>query len=61
MAESERLIAEAGGSRVYVETSTRDQYHPTRAFYQRCGYSLEAVIEHFYAPDDGKAIFVKVV
>jgi len=61
MVESERLIAEAGGSRVYVETSTRDQYHPTRAFYDRCGYRLEAVIEHFYAPDDGKAIYVKVI
>ncbi len=61
MAESERLIAEAGGSRIYVETSTRDQYHPTRAFYERCGYRLEAVIEHFYAPGDGKAICVKVV
>jgi GNAT superfamily N-acetyltransferase len=61
LAESERLIREAGGQRVYVETSTRDQYLPTRAFYHRSEYRLEVVLEDFYAPGDGKAIYVKVL
>ena len=28
----------AGGRRIYVETSSRGQYEPTRAFYERYGY-----------------------
>jgi ribosomal protein S18 acetylase RimI-like enzyme len=61
MDESERLIAEAGGHRVYVETSNREHYIPTRAFYDRCGYRVEAIIKDFYAPGDDKVILVKVV
>jgi ribosomal protein S18 acetylase RimI-like enzyme len=61
MVESERLIRAAGGRRVYVETSSRAQYEPTRAFYQRNGYRIEAVLDDFYAPGDGKVILVKVL
>jgi ribosomal protein S18 acetylase RimI-like enzyme len=61
MAETERLIAAEGGRRVYVETSSRPQYEPTRAFYQRCGYRVEAVLEDFYAPGDGKITCAKVI
>lgn len=59
MAEAERLIRAAGGQRVYAETSNRAQYAPTRRFYERCGYRLEAVLKDFYAPGDDKAIYVK--
>jgi D-alanine-D-alanine ligase len=59
--ESERLIREAGGQRIYAETSNRGQYAPTRAFYQRCGYHLESLLKDFYAPGDDKAIFVKAL
>jgi ribosomal protein S18 acetylase RimI-like enzyme len=59
--ESERLIRDAGGQRVYAETSNRGQYAPTRAFYERCGYHLEALLKDFYAPGDDKAIFVKAL
>ncbi len=61
MAETEARIAACGGGRVYAETSSREQYLPTRAFYERCGYRPEAVIEDFYAPGDSKVILVKVV
>lgn len=61
MDAAEHSIAAEGRSRVYVETSTRAQYIPTREFYLRCGYELVAELEDFYAPGDGKAIFVKVV
>jgi D-alanine-D-alanine ligase len=58
---SEEAIARAGGRRIYVETSSREQYTPTRAFYERCNYTVEAVLADFYAPGDGKVIFVKAV
>ena len=58
---SERRIVELGGRRVYVETSSRPQYLPTRAFYERCRYDVGAVLDDFYAPGDGKVIFVKAL
>jgi hypothetical protein len=54
-------MAAAGAGRVYVETSTRELYEPTRRFYVACGYRLEATLAEFYGPGDGKAVFVKVV
>lgn len=59
--ESERLIHLAGGQRVYIETSGRAVYEPTRGFYLRCGYTLEAQLKDFYAPDDDKCIYVKAL
>jgi ribosomal protein S18 acetylase RimI-like enzyme len=59
LAEAERRIALAGGERVYVDTSARGQYAPTRRFYERCGYQVAATLEDFYAPGDGKVIFLK--
>lgn len=59
--ESERRIAAAGGRRVYIETSNRPLYVPTRGFYLRCGYEQEAVLKDFYAPDDDKVIYVKAL
>lgn len=61
MHECERMIAAEGGRRIYVETSSRPQYEPTRNFYEKCGYRVEAVLEDFYAPGDGKVILVKAV
>ena len=55
--EMERLIREKGGMRVYVETSTQQGYASTRMFYERCGYRCEAVLDDFYEPGDGKAIY----
>ena len=61
MLEAERLIAARGGRRVYVETSSREQYEPTRQFYLKCVYRVDAVLEDFYAPGDGKVILVKAL
>lgn len=61
LAASEQLMAADGARRVYAETSSRHQYTPTRAFYVACGYLQEAFLADFYAPDDGKIIFVKVL
>jgi ribosomal protein S18 acetylase RimI-like enzyme len=59
--EAERRVAEMGGTRVYVETSSKAAYASTRAFYDARGYRTEAVLEDFYAPGDGKVIFVRQV
>lgn len=63
LVECERRIAKiAGGkARIYVETSSRAQYQPTRAFYRRCGYVIDAEQDDFYAPGDGKVTFVKAI
>jgi len=60
LSRAEQHIRRLGGQRIYVETSSRAQYDPTRAFYLACGYRLEAELPDFYAPGDGKAIYVKV-
>jgi GNAT superfamily N-acetyltransferase len=57
--EAERRIGAVAGTRIYLETSGRADYQTTRAFYERCGYRLEAVVEDFYGPGDSKAIYVK--
>jgi D-alanine-D-alanine ligase-like ATP-grasp enzyme/ribosomal protein S18 acetylase RimI-like enzyme len=56
---AERLIAEADGRILVVDTSGRPQYHPTRRFYERQGYSIAAVLPEFYAPGDDKVVFAK--
>jgi ribosomal protein S18 acetylase RimI-like enzyme len=59
MAQAEAVIAGLGGRAVYVDTSTRPQYAPTRAFYRRLGYQEAASFPDFYAPGDGKLVLVK--
>jgi D-alanine-D-alanine ligase len=61
LAAGEEAIRRMGGRRVYVETSSRGQYEPTRQFYLHCGYRVEAVLQEFYGPGDGKVVFVKVL
>lgn len=61
LAATERRIAARGGGGIWVETSSRPQYAPTRAFYERCGYRVAAVLEDFYADGDGKVIFARKV
>ena len=59
--QTEETIASFGGTRVYIETSARPFYAPTRAFYIARGYSLIAELEDFYAPGDAKAMYLKVL
>ena len=58
---AEARIAAAGGRRVYIDTSSRAQYAPTRAFYRACGFREEALLAGFYDQGDGKTIFCKVL
>lgn len=58
---SEREIARRGGTRVYIETSSTPLYVPTRSFYERNGYMLEAEQKDYYAPGDNKLLYVKAL
>jgi GNAT superfamily N-acetyltransferase len=59
--QSEEAIADLGGNRVYIETSGRPFYEPTRAFYLARGYTQVAELADFYAPGDSKVMYLKVL
>lgn len=61
MERTEKEIAKMKGNRIYVETSSKKLYFPTRKFYEGCGYKAEAQLKDFYAPGDDKIIYVKKV
>jgi ribosomal protein S18 acetylase RimI-like enzyme len=61
MERSEKEITRMNGDRIYLETSSKELYIPTRKFYERCGYMAEAQLKDFYAPGDDKIIYVKNV
>jgi hypothetical protein len=56
----EKKIRKTGETRIYVETSSCDQYAGNRAFYEKLGYRQEAVISDFYRPGDSKVIYCKI-
>lgn len=58
---SEKDIAQRGGHRIYIETSSRQQYKPTRSFYLSAKYEVATILDDFYAPGDSKYIFVKII
>ncbi|HNX49483.1 MAG TPA: GNAT family N-acetyltransferase [Thermoanaerobaculaceae bacterium] len=57
----EARMRQLGATRIYVETSGREQYAPTRHFYLRFGYHEAAVFPDFYAPGDDKVVYLKVL
>jgi ribosomal protein S18 acetylase RimI-like enzyme len=61
LAKAESLVHRRGGTRIYADTSGREQYASTRAFYESAGYRREAVLRDFFAPGDDKVILAKVL
>jgi ribosomal protein S18 acetylase RimI-like enzyme len=59
MAHCEAAITAEGGRQVVVETSSRVDYGPTRAFYQQLGYRVQATIPEYYAPGDALVVYTK--
>jgi len=57
--ESERCAIESGATQMFLDTSGRAQYTPTRAFYERMGYRVEATLKDFYAPGDDKVVYTR--
>ncbi len=58
---TEELIRAQNGRRIYVETSGRDHYLPTRRFYDSCGYAQVAELPEFYGEGDSKVVYLKVI
>jgi Sortase and related acyltransferases len=48
-----------GGRKLYVETSGKELYQPTRAFYRKTGYREAAILKDFYDIGDDKVILEK--
>jgi ribosomal protein S18 acetylase RimI-like enzyme len=59
MAHCEAAITAEGGRLIVVETSSREDYGPTRAFYDRLGYRVQATIPEYYAPGDALVVYTK--
>jgi ribosomal protein S18 acetylase RimI-like enzyme len=57
LSDVERLIRSQGGRHIYIETSNRGQYAPTRRFYERCHYECVAILPDFYHDGDDKVIY----
>ncbi|MGH7674451.1 MAG: GNAT family N-acetyltransferase [Gemmatimonadales bacterium] len=55
----ERRLAGDGARLIIVETSSRPDYAPTRAFYEHRGYTRAAAIPAYYAPGDDLVIYLK--
>ncbi|MFB3925387.1 MAG: GNAT family N-acetyltransferase [Syntrophales bacterium] len=59
LSEAEKEIRKSGGRFLYVDTSGREAYKNTRAFYRKHGYRQVACIPHFYNDNDHKIVFMK--
>lgn len=57
--DAESRICQAGGRRIYLDTSGRAQYTSTRAFYEHFGYQRAATLKDFYDLGDDKVIYAK--
>jgi len=59
LARAEAEMAARGARGIYVETSSRGQYLPTRGFYEKHGYVACARLKGFYQAGDDKIIYNK--
>ena len=59
MTEVERQLQQRRARLVVVETSSRDDYAPTRRFYDNRGYAEAARLRDFYAPGDDRVVLSK--
>ncbi len=57
--ELEAKIKRKNGRQIYIETSGRPQYEPTRRFYLACGFQHLASYPEFYGPGDAKEVYWK--
>jgi len=57
--KTETDIFAQGGTGIYVETSSKEQYLSTRTFYSHNGYLMKARLENYYDKGDDLVFFVK--
>lgn len=61
MEEIERRLVLNDARLLVIETSSRADYAPTRAFYAQCGYAAVARVPDFYDAGDDRVIFVRTL
>jgi len=59
LSEVEKQVKARGGRLLIAETAGKSAFEPTRRFYLKTGYELEARIRDFYAPGDDLVVFTK--
>ena len=59
--ETEKNISNNWKCNIYAETASKDQYKPTREFYEKNNYIKEAIIKDFYDNWDDKIIYSKTI
>ncbi|HYC52994.1 MAG TPA: GNAT family N-acetyltransferase [Gemmatimonadaceae bacterium] len=59
MAAVEQELESRRARMVVIETSSRDDYAPTRRFYQKHGYQESARLRDFFAPGDDRVVFTR--
>jgi ribosomal protein S18 acetylase RimI-like enzyme len=55
--EVEKQIKVIGGRVIYIETSSKPLYEPTRKFYENYGCKTEAILKDFYDLNDSKYLY----
>ena len=58
---TEESIAQLSGKNIWIETSSRPLYEPTRQFYLNLGCQQVAELPNFYGENDHKMVFLKTV
>ncbi|MEX2154999.1 MAG: GNAT family N-acetyltransferase [Gemmatimonadaceae bacterium] len=61
MSELECQLEQRSARLLVIETSSRDDYLPTRRFYHKRGYDESARLRDFYAPGDDRVVLTKRV
>lgn len=59
LAAMETDLRARGARKVFVDTSGRPAYLPTRRFYEATGYKVAARLEAFYKVEDDKVVYSK--
>jgi ribosomal protein S18 acetylase RimI-like enzyme len=59
LAHLEHDLQQKNARHLYVETSDKPEYAPSREFYLRCGFEQAAHLPDFYRVGDGKVVYRK--
>lgn len=59
--QAEAAVRQHGGTRLYAETSGREQYASTRSFYERCGFVAVETLDDFYDVGDARLTYLKTI
>jgi GNAT superfamily N-acetyltransferase len=55
----EETLVKKNGRRIYIDTSSAQQYDSARLFCENCGFFVDSVLDDFYRDGDDKIIYRK--